>query len=71
MKVQAFFKKSAPAAPAKGKAGTAKKTVAKPSSGTRSGKWLGKASESTDLSRWYGEWGECAVPNCWRLGPLR
>lgn len=56
MKVQALFKKagSAPAKTAGAKKTTKKSPApAKPSSGKTSGGWLGSASSSIDLDKWY------------------
>lgn len=54
MKINALFKKAAPAAPAKGTKST---KVAKPSSGSKNTRgWLGgEGGSQTPLDKWYGE----------------
>eukprot|EP00890_Picochlorum_soloecismus_P003485 jgi/Picsp_1/4137/NSC_01646-R1_minor chlorophyll a-b binding protein of photosystem ii len=56
MKVQALFKKASKpaAAPAKTSKGAKKASAPKPSSGKTTGGWLGSASGSINLDKWYG-----------------
>ncbi len=57
LKINALFKKASPKAPAK--------KAAAPKTGTkRNGGWLGSASGSANLDKWYGEW-----PRSARLWP--
>ena len=53
MQIQALFKKSAPAAPAK--KGTSSTKVVKPSSGKATKGWLGGQGGAVNLDKWYGE----------------
>ena len=55
MKVQALFKKASKpaAAPAKTSKGVKKASAPKPSSGKTTGGWLGSASGSINLDKWY------------------
>ena len=60
MKVQALFKGSSKAAPAKKTTAAPKKT----SSGKTSGGWLGSASGDINLDKWYVDYLDASVFGC-------